>query len=244
MHVIGACKTTPGRIRISNEDNVFLDGIWIEEGSRAGQSHAAAEPSYHTFAVCDGMGGESFGEIASLLAVKTLGSYDGPDLGERFREYIETANRVICDEASRRLVNQMGAAIAVLSISGDRAAICNLGDCRIYRYDSKGLRQLSVDHRAEMPGLGKGMLTQHLGISEEEFVLEPYIVRDIPLESGMMFLMCSDGLTDMVPDTVLEGYLRESSGEKPAAIAGKLLQVAVEHGGRDNITALIVRINP
>ncbi|MBQ9015860.1 MAG: serine/threonine-protein phosphatase [Firmicutes bacterium] len=242
MRVICAGKTTAGRIRTSNEDNLFLDGIWIEDGKQAGQRPAEGERLWHTYGVCDGMGGESYGEIASLLAVKTLADFDRPDLAQHFRDYIAQANRLICEETQRRLVNRMGAAVAVLSIAEDRAAICNLGDCRIYRFGSEGLRQLSRDHREQSPGLGKGTLTQHLGIPEDDFLLEPYILTDIPLEEETVFLLCSDGLTDMIPDGMLEALLREHGRETPASVAGRLLHAAAEQGGRDNITAMVVQI--
>ena len=244
MRVSGACKTTPGRIRTSNEDNVYLDGIWLEDGIQKGHSQTSEGKPFHTFAVSDGMGGESFGEVASLLAVKTLSACDGPDLADRFREYIETANRAICEETSRRLVSRMGAAIAILNLTEDRASVCNLGDCRVYQYDDRGLRQLSSDHRSDMPGWGKGMLTQHLGIPEEEFVLEPHIIRNILIDRKTLFLLCSDGLTDMVREQTLEEQLRENAEEAPSAIAGKLLMAAAGQGGRDNITVLVVRVAP
>ena len=166
------------------------------------------------------------------------------DLADRFREYIETANRAICEETSRRLVSRMGAAIAILNLTEDRASVCNLGDCRVYQYDDRGLRQLSSDHRSDMPGWGKGMLTQHLGIPEEEFVLEPHIIRNILIDRKTLFLLCSDGLTDMVREQTLEEQLRENAEEAPSAIAGKLLMAAAGQGGRDNITALVVRVAP
>lgn len=244
MHVNVACKTTPGRIRTSNEDNVYLDGVWLEDGKQKGHPRTSEGRPFHTYAVCDGMGGESFGEIASLLAVQTLAEWDGPDLTDRFREYIDAANRRICDEASRRLVNRMGAVIAILRLSEGRAAICDLGDCRVYQYDDRGLRQLSEDHRTDLPGIGEGMLTQNLGIPEDEFVLEPHIIRDIQIDRETLFLLCSDGLTDMVTDQMLEENLREKAGETPAAIAGELLMAAARQGGRDNITALVVQVTP
>lgn len=242
MQVRAACKTSPGLIRTSNEDNVYLDGAWIEDGKQAGKPFEEGGRSCHVYAVCDGMGGESYGEVASLIAVKELASFDGPDLPDRFCDYIRSANRMICEEASRRLVSRMGAAIALLVITGDTASVCNLGDCRIYQYDERGLRQLSLDHRTDMPGLGKGMLSQHLGIPEEEFLLEPTVSR-IPLSGRTMFLLCSDGLTDMVPDQPLQELLAENIQETPAVIAGKLLAAAAERGGRDNITALVVSVS-
>ena len=88
------------------------------------------------------------------------------------------------------------------------------------------------------------MLTQNLGIPEDEFVLEPHIIRDIHIDRKTLFLLCSDGLTDMVTDQALEEKLQENAGETPAVIAGKLLMAAAGQGGRDNITALVVQVTP
>ena len=88
------------------------------------------------------------------------------------------------------------------------------------------------------------MLTQHLGIPEEEFVLEPHIIRNILIDRKTLFLLCSDGLTDMVREQTLEEQLRENAEEAPSAIAGKLLMAAAGQGGRDNITVLVVRVAP
>ena len=95
MHVNVACKTTPGRIRTSNEDNVYLDGVWLDDGKQKGHPRTSEGRPFHTYAVCDGMGGESFGEIASLLAVKTLADWDGPELADRFRERAEQVYQAI-----------------------------------------------------------------------------------------------------------------------------------------------------
>ena len=242
MHVVSGWRTDTGKVRTSNEDNLFWNGIWIENGKAAGRYQPEAERSFYVFAVCDGMGGERYGEVASMLAMRTLAAYDTPDLGLRFPAYIEEANLAVCREMERRSVSHMGAAIAVMAVTEQRLAICNLGDCRIYRFDHEGLMQLSVDHRAEAPGIGKGVLTQHLGIPEEEFLLEPFVRNDLKPEKDSIYLLCSDGLTDSVSDDQLEEIMRNGRQGPPQQLADRLVAEALAGGGKDNVTAIVIMI--
>lgn len=242
MQVISAWRTDAGRVRTSNEDNLFCDGLWLEDGQVMYGDSCREDRRFHTFAVADGMGGEKYGEVASLLAMRTLAEFDAADAGQRLPEYIRTANLEVCKETARRSVSGMGAAVAVLTIAEGRAAICNLGDCRIYRYDGNGLTQLSEDHRSEAQGLSRGTLTQHLGVPEDEFLVEPYVKTEISLEPETIFLLCSDGLTDMLTDAQIELVFQKLRGTAPQKLADVLVKAALHFGGRDNVTAMIIKI--
>ena len=135
----------------------------------------------------------------------------------------------------------MGSTIAMLMFFGDQPYVCNLGDSRIYRFRDDELMQISEDHLEPVPpGSGrKPRLVQHLGIFEEEMRLEPYIAKGA-LKRGDVFLLCSDGLTDMVSPAEICLILKETRSEKRAV--ERLIELALEHGGRDNTTVIVCRI--
>ncbi len=231
MRIDYGWKTSAGKIRSQNEDSLFA-------GNRV-------------FAVFDGMGGASYGEVASLLATQTLEVFaehdklacGGPELEEALGDYITIANDIICEEMRQRSVSSMGAAAAVLVLHEDRASICNLGDCRIYRQDGSGLNQLSCDDRTKAPMHSGTVLTQHLGVPREEFLLEPHIVTDMDAQPGQIFLLCSDGLTDMLQEEKIREIIQRLAGSPAQKIADALVEAALESGGRDNVTALIVKLD-
>lgn len=253
MRIISAAVTHVGNVRASNEDDLYLDG-YRPEGKEAEDSCSRQDGSrcflvtgndrdrdWHAFAVSDGMGGERYGEVASRIAVDTLAEFDGPDLGGRLAEYFREANARVCAEMQRRSVSSMGAAAAVLFIGGNTASVSNLGDCRVYGFQDGTMEQLSRDHRTDSPGLYAGALTQHLGIPPEEFLIEPHLLEHIPVREGDVFLLCSDGLTDMLPDDAIREILTERKDEAPEGIAQRLLEAALDRGGRDNVTAAVVK---
>ncbi len=242
MQVISAWRTEAGRLRTSNEDNLFCDGLWLENGRQICGDSFRKERRFHTYAVADGMGGEKYGEVASVLAMRTLAKFDTADAGRHLPEFIRQANLEVCEETMRRSVSSMGAAIAALTIAEDQAVICNLGDCRIYRYDGSGLTQLSVDHRSDAQGFMKGTLTQHLGVPEEEFLVEPYVKTESKLKPGTIFLLCTDGLTDMITDAEMESIFQKFRRELPQKLADALVKEALHLGGRDNVTAMVIMI--
>ena len=243
MRVESAAVTHQGNIRENNEDNFFLDGFYKEDTSVGeAEFRCAREADRFDFAVSDGVGGASYGEVASHLAVATLARYHELGQGSDFLEYIDEANDLVCQEMSDRRANRMGATVAVLHIEEGGASCCNIGDSRIYVYAQGVLTQLSVDHRsAQGPGMPV-LLTQHFGVYPDEFILEPHIERDLPAEPGTMYLLCSDGLTDMVPEDQLQIAVDACKDKTPEDIASVLVELALTNGGRDNVTVVVVRI--
>jgi len=86
----------------------------------------------------------------------------------------------------------------------------------------------------------KHVLTQHLGIREEEFIVEPHICENVRLESGDVFLLCSDGLTNMLSDDEIRTILKKK--RKAPKLVQKLIDAALNAGGRDNATVIVVKI--
>ena len=243
MIIQSAALSHSGKVREQNEDNLFFDGAYVKDPSnREDFFELEKDTDYCTFAVCDGMGGEKYGEEASLMAVTALAEFDSADISQNINAFIEKANNQICDEMKARRVNQMGCTVAMLAFHDDRVTACNIGDSRIYLFDDNSLMQISEDHRSESVAGRSGVLTQHLGVKPEEFILEPYVVDDIDVRPGMLFLICSDGITDMVLDTKIEELVSKYREKKPLEIAVELVTAAMVNGGRDNATIIVIKI--
>jgi protein phosphatase len=241
--------TDPGRIRPENEDNVLAD--------------------QRVFVVADGMGGHHAGEVASQLAVETIRAFlsrtrDGEDVtwpygidpalsfdGNRMLTAMRLANRRVFKVGeSREDYTGMGTTTSAALINEERCVLSNVGDSRIYSLSGDGFVQLTKDDTwvAMMQGKGEpGVLPNH----PMKHVLTNVIgardhidctVSERVLTKEETFLFCSDGLHGSVEAEAMDKMLR--TGEAPDVIAGRLVQAALESGGVDNITALVVRYRP
>ena len=127
--------------------------------------------------------------------------------------------------------------------SGNFAYVANLGDSRAFRLRNGELLQLSADHTdaalLQGQGIRKPRLTQHLGIWPEEMVLEPYIAKG-EIQAGDRYLLCSDGLTDMVSNMEICTLMKETGSI--CHLTDRLVAKALEKGGRDNVTVLAAQI--
>lgn len=251
--ISSAVASDIGKVRERNEDNFYLCGrIRSREESAGVFCKDDTGRDTYLYAVCDGMGGELCGDLASEIAVKALDRFkDDFDLSAE--SYFEYANETVCREI-RRQGGRMGTTFAGLWINDEKARVYNVGDSRIYLFRNGQLMQLSEDHTQAQLMYKQGLisreevkthpfrnrLTQHIGIFPEELELVPHAVVNIRLQPGDRFLLCSDGLTDMLGDDEIRTLIAE--GETPSAIAGALLRSALENGGRDNITALAVSV--
>ena len=236
------CLSHTGRIRKNNEDNFICLSRYMEydnKGTEAPVEGRFLPDSPRLLGVFDGMGGEELGEMASFLAAETAAgtSFEG-DPEEALVGFCRYANRRICQYADRNNISSMGTTAAVLLFRPDGVRVCNVGDSRIYLDSGKKLIQLSEDHVIPMEGRKKPPLSQNLGIPEDELLIEPYIAFR-KYRSGDVYLVCSDGLTDMVPEEEIGRILRTGSLTDAAAA---LRDRALENGGRDNVTVLLCRI--
>jgi protein phosphatase len=116
---------------------------------------------------------------------------------------------------------------------------CNLGDSKIYRCDNKNLTQISKDHVIDIFNDRKPPLSQFLGIPESEFIIEPYITHGA-YNDGDLYLICSDGLTDMISENMIKNILAENKDVK--ICVDILLEKALANGGTDNITVILCKI--
>lgn len=238
-----------GKIRNNNEDNFWCCGDSLEAQNQ-GMSHIRSgymkQSEYPLLAVFDGMGGESCGEMAAFLAAEACGEHfktakDGirNDPEEFLNEICESMNQAICDYVRTNKINSMGTTAALLAFAEDAVYSCNLGDSRIYKSDREKFYQISQDHVLGRSLFGKAPLTQYLGMEEENLQLEPSISRQ-EIKIGDRFLLCSDGITDMLSDGEIADIL---SRDIPVAKTVEILvDRALKKGGRDNITVVLCEI--
>jgi protein phosphatase len=209
-------------------------------------------PGRGLWAVADGMGGHSLGEFASRLAIRSLADLAPPqDLNHYVGlalERLQGANRRLRDEAARRDVPLIGTTIALLLVSQRECACLWAGDSRIYRYRNGRLRQLTRDHSELEAFLSRrprqaddtlhlppsNVITRALG-AEDTIAID---CATVDVADGDVFLLCSDGLSNEVAEAAIaQALLPGNCGQA----AQELLDLALEHGGRDNITAVVVR---
>jgi len=218
----------------------------------------------------DGMGGESHGEVASALAVEIVvthcqeasNSVAAPFYGEPKPALSEKTNRLVSAVhlANRKIkqVSQedparrgMGATILVARVDGPRLSLVHVGDSRAYLLRAGVLEQLTSDHSLVAEQVRRGLLTpQQADASEMQSVLIRALGTDAEVEidadehvllDGDVLLLCSDGLMRMVTDPEIASTLLTHSNAQAAA--DRLVELANEYGGEDNVTVIVVRIH-
>ena len=241
-HIIDyACVCSTGKLRKNNEDNFYCGGRVREDiyaNEDVAVSGTVASDTNELFAVFDGMGGEACGEIASFAAAShaELFARDRGQYEEYLYELAEHLNEKIADETEARSLVLMGTTAAMLQISGEDVYILNAGDSRIYKLASHELRQISQDHIA--PAYGGRAITKFLGMPAGTS-LSPYIAMG-KYKAGDVFLLCSDGVTDMLTDDEIRLVLDD---RRPVAdLCRALVDAALEKGGADNTTAILLRV--
>jgi serine/threonine protein phosphatase PrpC len=228
-------------------------------------------PLLNLFVLSDGMGGQAHGEIASALAVETVANHcletknnpAAPVFGkiqstwtgktQRLVSAVYLANKKIFDAAGKYPDQQgMGATLTAAWIAGDRLSIAHVGDSRAYLLRRGALQQLTSDHSLVAEQVRRGILTS---TEAEKSDMQSVLLRalgtqrdvEIDAEEHILFprdvlLLCSDGLTRMLTEPEIAGVLQAELD--PTKAAEKLVALANENGGADNVTVLIVRFEP
>jgi protein phosphatase len=230
-----AVASDTGRRRRRNEDN-----------------YVVAPP---LFAVADGMGGAQAGEVASRLAASALEGSDSDGLNgpERIDALIQEANRRIYDRASTDpAASGMGTTMTVALVEGMTVAIGHVGDSRAYLVRGEQMEQLTEDHSLVNELLKSGRLSEEEAqVHPQRSVITRAVGTDpdvdvdgftIEAEEGDVFLLCSDGLTDMVSDVEILELVHAHRGDLDKAVKS-LVSAANRGGGEDNITAVAFRIS-
>lgn len=236
------CTSHIGNVRSTNQDNFICDGRFMDIndgtitfplcGTRVSKDHSV-------FGIFDGMGGEECGEVASYIAARDASAMEvGKDPLTAFSQFCQKANTDICNYASENGISAMGTTAAMLAFTTKGITLCNIGDSKIFRFCNGLLEQISEDHLAVAAFGVKPPLSQNLGIPPTELIIDPYLAQGF-YSPGDIYLICSDGLTDMVTTEEITGILCA----KPADEAtGELLNKALENGGRDNISIILCKI--
>lgn len=226
-------RTDPGRQRKGNEDATY-----------------ARSP---VFALADGMGGAQSGEVASAIVAETFARglpADGtPE--ERLAATILAANREIHNRQLNEPENAgMGTTATAAYLDEDAVAIANVGDSRAYLFRDGELTRLTDDHSLVEEWVRRGQLTDEEALEHPQRsiitrALGPEADVEVdtwsyPLNPGDVVMLCSDGLTDMLPERQVQEALAESAGL--AAAADRLIDEANAAGGRDNITVVLFRV--
>ncbi len=237
-----ACSTDPGRIRDNNEDSVTFDQ----------ESNVAV--------LADGMGGYNAGEIASAMAVtfvrteladwirRTSGKATSKEVRRALELCVMNANQAIYNSAvSNSQFTGMGTTLVAGVFGEARVTLAHVGDSRCYLWRGGKLQQLTKDHSLLQEQIDAGLITveQAKGAAHKNLVtralgVEEGVLVDVAEhqpQSGDIYLMCSDGLTDMLPDSAISRVLSENG--RLADMAKTLVQRANEAGGRDNISVIL-----
>ena len=238
-----------GMLRKKNEDNFIFHGRYNEksEDHMECENHICiTEPVL--YGVFDGMGGEAFGEVASSLMAGTCQKYL-PRIGhlkEDAMALCQAGNELVVKEEKQRGLS-MGSTASMLFFD-ETVVACNVGDSPIYLYRDGVLRAIYEEQteRKLYKEMGlqeilkkkkKYRLTQHIGMQEEGLQILPYL-EEIEVQDQDVFLICSDGLTDMVEEAVMKETLSTIDAES----ARKLVSHALENGGHDNVTVILIQV--
>lgn len=260
--VNGCVISHRGCVRENNEDNFFFDGDLMTENevNDGAMISISLRRNYHLFAVCDGMGGLQGGERASSICVYSMGMLNMPipsaTVSKAIDIYAEDAcNRVYEDSISIGEEGREGSTMALLYLADGKAFVGNVGDSRVYLLRGGQLYQLSEDQSPVFERLKKGELTleqtrKHpqgnvigafIGMPEERRP-RPYAKHFMTsLCEGDRFMLCSDGLSDLLMHEEIRARLAEN--RDPKAAASLLIWRAMEMGGKDNTTCMVLDVH-
>lgn len=244
--------TDPGMVRSHNEDSIVTD------------------PELGFVVLADGMGGYNAGEVASGMTTTMFnqGLHDAL-LAQPLTDFVHESSVGRAHELLRAEVARTNAAVLQTSRSqpqcagmgttlvsaifyDDTVTVAHIGDSRLYRLREGHLQPLTRDHSLLQEQLDSGLITEEearisanrnlvtraLGIDDEVIA----DVNDFPVLPGDIYLLCSDGLNDMLDDAEIELTLNTLAANLPLA-AEHLIQAANDNGGRDNVSVILVRIN-
>jgi protein phosphatase len=248
---IATC-TDPGMVRSHNEDSI------------------AADAANGLVVLADGMGGYSAGEVASGMATTVIVTemrqilantklYDvdsgsSEEIAARLvRDQVLKANSSIYQAAqSQAQYAGMGTTLVVCLFYDNRLLVAHLGDSRLYRLRDGEFSQVTRDHSLLQEQIDSGIITpeqakkaQHKNLVTKALGIDPTVepeIHEYPTKSGDIFLLCSDGLCDMVEDEDIAMTLQTLGKGNLKLAAQHLVQMANDNGGRDNVSVILVRV--
>jgi protein phosphatase len=238
-----AAITHRGSVRDRNEDTVSLGGV-ILTGDMESARALRVDGEKPVLMIADGMGGHARGELASRLVLETLQQFSHLSDVLEWRNAIQSANDRIYDfMLERPEFVGLGSTLVGVAFCSESLIIFNVGDSRAYRHSFGKLQQLTHDDVLDMPRTGRQarthQITQSLGGRMVRTRVSPHVRSSLPLSPDETILLCSDGLTDMVPEKEMLRAL--DSIRPPPECADYLLQLALAGGGSDNVSIILAR---
>lgn len=255
-------STNIGKRRSNNEDNFYADGRNLTDGISDDFSASFEQDlsERRVYAVCDGMGGEAFGELASSAAVRVLGEYreminkaaDIRELEKAVDMYANEANARVLDEVTAAGGDRGGTTLTLACVRDGKVYMYYLGDSRIYMLRNGVLTRLSRDHTVAYNMVDSNVyseeeaerspdrhkLTMYLGSDEEFEGLRAGFAGSYTLTPGDRYLLCSDGLNEMCGPDEIKKILSSGKSDTARRLVGK----ALENGGSDNVTCLVIEV--
>ena len=231
--------THTGTVRRRNED--YFGASELSCTSVDGEVVAVVVTGRTCLAVvADGLGGHPGGDIASRVAVEHLIDANPTDPDALLKAF-HAANEAMYDAMSQpRGVREMGATAAAVLVMANGLAVVNVGDSAVFECVDERLVQLSTDdvpdRALQLPGIPSSVVTQTLGGRRELVDIEPHLYSD-EFGASRRVLLCTDGLTNFVTRDRISETLRDSTGH---AAVERLVQLALEAGGRDNVTVVLL----
>jgi protein phosphatase len=242
-----AIATHPGMVRSHNEDSI------------------TADTEYGLAVLADGMGGYNAGEVASGIAVELIRTeirkalegkkpedLNGHGVEQLITDHSARANAAIFQASqSQPQYSGMGTTLLVALWHDNQISVGHIGDSRLYRLREGVLEQITRDHSLLQEQIDRGMITkeqarhsQNKNLVTRALGIDPEVETEVhtyPVQEGDIYLMCSDGLNDMVTDEDIELTLSSLQANLPLA-ARQLVQLANDNGGRDNVSVILVRV--
>ncbi len=249
LEVVSA--TDPGMVRTNNEDSI------------------ASDPSRGLAVLADGMGGYNAGEVASGIATTVITTELQQLLDQRppyaieestgrtaaekiLREQVTRANTSIYQAAqSQPQYAGMGTTLVVALYYDNKMSVAHVGDSRLYRFRDDSFEQITRDHSLLQEQIDSGLITkeQAKGAANKNLVtralgIDPTVdpeIHEYETKVGDIYLLCSDGLCDMVSDEDIGEALRMLGGNLTLCVH-QLVQMANDNGGRDNVSVILIRV--
>ena len=265
-----AARTDPGKVRERNEDNYLVVRRRRERDvlmtSLARELLPQPEQVTYTLAVADGMGGHAFGDLASYLALRTgwdlgegevkwavkMNEREAHDLDTKAHVFFRLIHRTLHAAAVEQpRLHGMGTTLTICYTTGPELFVMHAGDSRAYRVSRDGrLERLTKDHTVAQVLVDAGVATPDSPeVRRRRHVLtnclggpSPGVEVDFSqhhLDDGDLLLLCTDGLTDMVTDDEIRAIL--AAHPRPDDTCRALVDLALEHGGKDNVTVIVGR---
>jgi PPM family protein phosphatase len=267
-----AAASHPGKVRSNNEDHFLVTRMGrsfesVSSNMPHGTLPGPVDEVAYGMIVADGMGGMAAGEKASQLAIRTgvdlvlnspmwatrVDEQAAHQLIERMRGYVRDVDTAVIGQAKAdRQLSGMGTTLTVAYIIDTTAFIVHVGDSRAYHFGKGTLRQLTRDHTMAQDLVRTGQIKpEEAHQHRQRHVLTNYVggpysgvqpeISTVQLEDGDFLLLCSDGLTEMVKDAEIGRVL--GSGRTIDGAAKNLIDLALDAGGRDNVTVVLARFD-